>query len=456
MRYLASPVESAAAGGGGAQLHALRQPLLWPILVLAVISIIVCIRTINVAGSSARVMDTESFQAARDLVANIRGEGLGAQAAAHDRTPGYALVLAGAALADPHVEQGLGCRPADRSNCRPNLFASLLVLQCLAAVGVFDMWLAMAWRLSGNWEIAALTLALAFIATHLGDLAGLLRAMIWYQFFFALFLLAALLAYQKRSALLALGSGTSLGLAALFEPAAAILLAPLAAAVLGHQTILKSNSARAWLLAPALIAGFVATSAGLYSVASWLGYDLNGAWRHILRGLSEHLTFSSMDPRTWATSLLTSIPLIGDWSLGLLPDLGSRVGRGGGMVDAEAMSRLFQEGLSNAGSPAGAVAWLLVERGANESGAYLWGLPPIFARGIWAGGGVVALFGLFHVRTLLAHARADGRGGELIVVLWPIIALFLINVLLTANAYWLNPMLPFLYAYAIAYVAAGL
>ena len=88
--------------------------------------------------------------------------------------------------------------------------------------------------------------------------------------------------------------------------------------------------------------------------------------------------------------------------------------------------------------------------------SYLWSVPPIVGRGIWAGAGLIALFGLFHLPALVRYSRADGRLRDLGVVVWPIVALFIVNSLLTSNSFWLNPLLPFLYSYAIAYVAAGL
>ena len=70
--------------------------------------------------------------------------------------------------------------------------------------------------------------------------------------------------------------------------------------------------------------------------------------------------------------------------------------------------------------------------------------------------GVVALFGLFHVRRTIAYARVDHRSSDLLAVVLPLVALFVVNALLTGNAYWLNPMLPFVYCHAIAYVASGI
>ena len=76
-------------------------------------------------------------------------------------------------------------------------------------------------------------------------------------------------------------------------------------------------------------------------------------------------------------------------------------------------------------------------------------------RGLWGGAGIVGLIGIFHVRRMLQFARADGRLGVHLTAILPIFGLLLLNTLLTHNSYWLNPMIAFAYAYAIAYVACG-
>jgi hypothetical protein len=56
---------------------------------------------------------------------------------------------------------------------------------------------------------------------------------------------------------------------------------------------------------------------------------------------------------------------------------------------------------------------------------------------------------------MLAYARADARLPLHRLVFIPVLAMLAINVLVTGNPFWSNPLLPFVYAYAIAYVAAG-
>ena len=59
-------------------------------------------------------------------------------------------------------------------------------------------------------------------------------------------------------------------------------------------------------------------------------------------------------------------------------------------------------------------------------------------------------------RPVVSGPVAEWWLADLLVIVLPIVALFIVNTLLTGNAHWLNPMLPFVYCYAIAYVASGI
>jgi sulfotransferase family protein len=96
--------------------------------------------------------------------------------------------------------------------------------------------------------------------------------------------------------------------------------------------------------------------------------------------------------------------------------------------------------------------WLARTHVVDDAAAYLAATPSLLNRGIWAGADIVALIGLFHLRRLVTFARADGRMATLLIVLTPATALLVANSLLTSNQPWSNPALPFLWAFAIAYV----
>ena len=425
------------------------------VLLLALISVIVGVRTFGLASKPEGTIDIESVEIARDLLSNARTEIPQPRTTAHDRPPGLAMILTLAALVDGRVERGLSCTLADRAGCRPDLFASVIVAQYFAAVAIFVMMLLMAWRLSRAWDITLIALVLTFIAVRPADTAGLVRPMIWYQLLLALYLLLALVAHQKRSGALAFAAGAALGLSALFEPLTAFVI-PVAALLCFLPSSGGREASRPALQATAILTG-VALSIGLLAIAISHSYDLNGAVRHVGRHLAERAAFNGMDLGTWVAALIVPIPLVGDWLQALFADAAQKVGGArAGSIASDGMVRLFEAGMAKGGSPPGAVLWLVREQMAGQLGAYLWSLPPMVSRGIWAGGGVVALFGLFHVYRAFAYARVEKRLADLLVIVLPIVALFIVNTLLTGNAHWLNPMLPFVYCYAIAYVASGI
>jgi hypothetical protein len=425
-------------------------------LLVALILILVGARTFGAAGKLDGNIDVESVQVARDLLQGVRSPTSMVGTTAHDRPPGLAVVLTLFAMLDARVEHGLSCSLGDRAACRAGLFTSVLGAQYAAAVIVFLVVLVLAWRLSRTWSITLITSALSLIALRPADAAGMIRPMIWYQLLLALYLLLALLAHQKRSAVFALAAGVALGLSALFEPLTALLI-PFAAPLCFLPSDGGSEPmSRAALRGVSVMAGAV-LSIALVAAAIGQAYDINGAVRHVARHLAERTAFNGMDMVTWAAALTVPIPLVGDWLQPLFGDAGQGVGAArAGSIASDGMIRLFETGMAQGGSPVAAALWLLREQITLQVGAYLWSLPPMVSRGIWAGGGVVALFGLFHIPRMLAYARIVGRIGDLFVVVLPIACLFIVNTLFTGNAYWLNPMLPFLYCYAIAYVAGGL
>jgi hypothetical protein len=87
-------------------------------------------------------------------------------------------------------------------------------------------------------------------------------------------------------------------------------------------------------------------------------------------------------------------------------------------------------------------------------GSYLAVTPGILNRGVWGGGDIVALVGVFHIKRLLVCSTADARCGALAMVLALIFALLVVNTLLSANPAWANAAMPFVWAYAIAYDVA--
>ncbi len=424
------------------------------VLLLAFIAVGVTVRAATVARGNSTI-DIESMQVASDLHRNLTSDHAVPRAGPHYRMPGFALMLAVVATVDPNVQQGLACNTADRTHCRAALFASILVLQIVAAVASFAMLLLIARRLSGSWEVALITATLTFIATRPGDLAGLVRPMIWYHFLLTLSLFLAVMA-QRRSVIFSFGSGLALGTSALFEPAT-VLLIPVAAGLflLGEpgKTIRIPIQVGC---AVSFTCGAIIGLAGFFAAVN-LSYDIDASIGHAILHLAERAAFNTMDATTWAQSLVVPIPLIGDWFQGFSGSLATKFGvPRPGSIAFNGLTKIYPESFINGGSASGAALWLVREKILGDIIAYAASTPSIICRGLWAGGGVVALFGIFHVRRMLAYARADHSITDHLTVLIPVAILFIANVLLTSNTYWMNPLLPFVYSYAIAYVASGI
>ena len=202
--------------------------------------------------------------------------------------------------------------------------------------------------------------------------------------------------------------------------------------------------------------GAIIGLAGFFAAVN-LSYDIDAAIGHATLHLAERVAFNAMDATTWAQSLVVPIPLIGDWFQSFSGPVAIKFGVARpGSIAIIGLTQIYPESLISGGSALGALLWLVREKILGDVAAYAASTPSIMCRGLWAGGGVVALFGIFHVRRMLAYARADHSITDHLTVLIPVAILFIANVLLTSNTYWMNPLLPFVYSYAIAYVASGI
>jgi hypothetical protein len=121
----------------------------------------------------------------------------------------------------------------------------------------------------------------------------------------------------------------------------------------------------------------------------------------------------------------------------------------------EGATRILPAALAQSGSAWDQLLWLIKTYVVGEPTAYLVGVPAILVRGLWRGAGLVALIGVFHVPTLLRWARVERTHYWTVTVVGLTAALLVLNTLLTANSLYANPMLAFVYAYAIAHVAGG-
>lgn len=427
-------------------------PSAWRVLWLlaAAIAIAIGVRTLAVASKPVAGIEHESLVIAGDVLRGTRES-------AHERMPGYGMALAAVAVADPGLRAGLACRIDQPQACAKSQYISVFVLQYLAGLATLLIGALIAWRLSGSWRVSALTAALTFLGTRLGDFAGFVTPIALYHVLIVSVLGALLVAWQCRSAGFATLAGGLIGAAGLIEPATWVL-GPVVAIVVAVLAARGGESRFGVLGGGAiLVATVFAAGLGLASAVA-LGYEQSAVWRHVGQRLAERTAYNELGFGSALIAVLVPIPLLGDLLLSALPAAEARqhVMYQPGSLVFDGVARIWPEAYSRAGSTFEAARLIWQERVWGAPGAWLAGLLPVLSRGLWGGAGVIALIGVGHVCRSVDYARVDQRLSDLLVVTVPCVALLVVNTLAGPNFAYLNPALPLLYAFAIAYVAGGL
>ena len=189
-----------------------------------------------------------------------------------------------------------------------------------------------------------------------------------------------------------------------------------------------------------------------------------GPYRSIIRAvgitgqLSERAAFQLMDFEAWIASLLAPIPLFGGSTEFLFPEQITRLFGPylPGTLTMHGQTEIFPKALASSQDVWVQYSWVANTFVFDDFAKYAAVTLSILNRGIWAGAGVIGLVGMFHLKTMVAFHRVDGRIAALGVVFAPVIALLIAHTLASANHFFYNPALTFLYAYAIASVAGRL
>ena len=434
--------------GGDAAFVRLRRllednPLILAAVLLTLMAMLLAVVTASAARPAKQDVDHESMLMAADLLGIRADQGwqLGA--------PGYPMIVAAVARADPLVKAAVACH-ANKAPCAAEAsFATLIALHYAMAVVTLILALLLAYRLSGGWETAILTLLLTFLGSRLGAYAGSVSALIWIVSGTYLYLALSLEAYRRRSASLAFVAGVLAAAVALLYPLAAIVPPILAMTI--FVALRKTSFARRLAVAVALLVGAASVALAFHAYGP-TAYDPNAAGRLLVLQLSERLGYQAMDFHDWLGSLILPLPFVGGWLEFLFSDdTARRLAHG---YAALGRDEIFPRAVAQSPSPLTQYAWLVRAYIEQAFGSYLAVTPGIFNRGVWGGADIVALVGVFHIKRLLAYSAADGRCGALAMVLAPIFALLVVNTLLSANPAWANAAMPFVWAYAIAYIVA--
>ena len=381
-----------------------------------------------------------------------------------DTALGFPLVYAALAWLTPGTMTALRCFAEVQTGCRAGSLPFVIGVQVLIAVLSIGMIYRLASVMSGNRVIGVVTVVLYLLATRPGFFAGLLRWNVWYLFFLLLYLVVIVETGQQKSRrgrlFAATVAGVALGLGSLFQPLA-IFLVPVTAATLfwmPRAPFVPGDGNSRRLGAVLFAAAAIMTCTGVLGLAVAKGYDATAILRQVEAELGSRIAYLGIERSSWLAATVLHVPWLGDLAAALLPD--AEVRRlGGTEPDSLAIlgaSKLPREAFQRAGqSHLGAVGLLLRQCVLEYPVAYVSTMVPILARGVFGGAGIIGLIGLFHVPSMWRFARAGGHLALHALVLIPAAVLLLANASFGGNASYLNPLLPFVYAYAIAYVAGG-
>lgn len=368
------------------------------------------------------------------------------------RPPGYPLLLAAIATVDAGVARGLACAGEPPEGCGSGFpFLSVVVLQTLAAIFALFLIYRLAFRLSGSFEVAIITLLLAFVWGRFADYAGNLFAHTFYQLGVVASLYLLVPSGSSLSIRRTLLAGAVAGGTALIEPT--FIVVPIVAALLlGFSARAGSRN-----LAAAFAAGCFSVIVLVLVLACGAGYDPQGIARHMTWSLAERVAFNRLDGATWWAAVLLPIPIFGPiFSLIFPAEIIDSFGYyTPGTFVFDGTNRILPETLAQPGNAWSQLFWLFRTHVLGEPVGYLTSTAALLMRGLWAGGALIALIGVFQVRPMLRWASIGPRYESTIIIVLLTAALLVAGTLLTSNPNYLHPMLAFVYAYAIAYVAGG-
>ena len=412
---------------------------------LVVLSVLLAHAALSTAAKGRQDIDISSLQ----IAATMLGQNAPEPSPAQIGEPGYPLVLCAMAHYDSELAVAIACRSGFSSCEREGSFRSLIGVQVVLAVLSLVLIFVLALRLSGLWEAGLLALLLAFLESRMGEFAAGVSSLTWSGTATLLYSLLALEAYRRASSAFAFGAGVAAGVSALFQ---AWTLAAIPALIILLAVGARAREDRFRIgVGLACVAG-VLVAAGLGVVAWSLAYDPQAAGRLLTLQLAERIGFQTMTPVAWVGGFILPIPFLGGWLEFLFPDpIGHDLAHGYAAIGRAAIFPLAE---AQPGPALARYGWLVKSHVLDALGPYLAVTPPILNRGMWGGGGIVALIGIFSLRRLVSLHLAHGRGGELSVVFLPVVCMLAASTLLSANQFTHVPLLSFVFAYAVAYVTA--
>ncbi|HZT49152.1 MAG TPA: SDR family NAD(P)-dependent oxidoreductase [Hyphomicrobiaceae bacterium] len=374
--------------------------------------------------------------------------------------PAYPAIIAGLALVDPRLADGVRCLVGHGHDClQGNPFRLLVLLQALAGLAALGCAYLLARELSGSSGLGALAAVLVLIMGRYNDYAALVMPYGILPVFALGLCLTMLLAHRRRSLAMAATGGMLTGALALLEACYAALWLAVPLLLLSAESA-RERQSRSWSFA--LLAGLTfAVAAGLV-VGPWMlrNYLLFGDVALVDGGAIEHfgerVAYVGLRGRDLAVAAFVWLPAVGDLSLAFLPR--STTVRFDVYYDG---SLLREAGtiLAATTPPPGGPSHLavLVEKYVlGDPLGYAMSTVLLVERGMRSASGFFVFWGWLTLPVLVRRLRAQQDLGPFLMAAGPLLAMVVVQALLTANVAWMNLPLVFVYAYAIVKVTGGL
>lgn len=435
----------------------MTRPL--PLIVAILIAVVTLTRAILQPTIGDSDIDRPSIMLADRMITATAGP-----ADQSGRAPGYALILAALARTSADAQQGLRCLASPTPGCSAGWFlGTVAVTQTIMELAALGLVAYLALLLSGSINVALLTVAIAFFGTRYGQYTGFVKPFVCYHLLSHVFLAATIWAARSGSAARWLVSGASVAAMGAFEPqaliAAPVLLALIASGtwqpLVATTAKLPSVARGCGLPMFAFTCGFGSTLLALAALSGNVDYPPEQWTGQLAGNLAERVAFNAINPPTWLTGLLQPVPFLGRLAHLIAPEasllqLSNYIP---GAFVHDGVTRIRLEALADGRDGPAQLRWLFDTYIVANPLGYLVSIPTVFIRGLWAGTAIVGLVGVFRLPQLRRWSAIEGRGRLLALAFLPAVAIFLSNTALTANLFILNPLMPTLYCYAIAYIA---
>jgi short-subunit dehydrogenase len=373
--------------------------------------------------------------------------------------PGYPALIAGVALIDTRMADGLQCLMVRGPEClqQGNPFRLLFVLHALAGLAALTFTYLLARELSGSPGLASLAAVLVLVMGRYHDYTALVLPYGLLPAFALGLCLTLLLAHRRRSLAMAALGGTLIGALALLEAyyAALWLIAPVL--VLCAE---RARQDRSWGFA--LRACTVMVAATGLVLGPWMmrNYQQFGDVALVdgsaITHFAERAAYVGLRGRDLLVAAFFWLPAVGDLALTFLPR--STTVR----FDAYYEGSLLREAgniLAATRPPTGGpghFSALVQQYVLGDPLGYAMSTVLLAERGMRSTGGLFVLWGWLTLPVLVWRLRAQRDVGPFLMAAGPLLAMVVVQALLTANLAWMNLPLLFVYAYAIVKVTGGL